>query len=131
MVQRRAARYVTNRYHNTSSVTSMLEHLDWETLSSRRTKAQLTMFYKISHDLIDIPAENYLTRMTRSTRASHSNKYRQISTSSSYYKNSFFPELFQSGIHYLHPLQRLLAWYPSSRGSPHLNSKPAASASYK
>ena len=30
MVQRRAARYVTNRYHNTSSVTSMLDHLDWE-----------------------------------------------------------------------------------------------------
>lgn len=28
MVQRRAARYVTNRYRNTSSVTSMLEHLE-------------------------------------------------------------------------------------------------------
>ncbi|KAH3879321.1 hypothetical protein DPMN_003223 [Dreissena polymorpha] len=43
MVQRRAARYVTNRYHNTSSVTSMLDHLQWETLESRRTKAQLSM----------------------------------------------------------------------------------------
>ena len=32
MVQRRAARYVTNRYHNTSSVTSMLDDLGWETL---------------------------------------------------------------------------------------------------
>ena len=36
MVQHRAARYVTNRYHNTSSVTSMLDHLEWETLESRR-----------------------------------------------------------------------------------------------
>jgi hypothetical protein len=26
-VQRRAARYVTNRYHNTSSVSTMLNHL--------------------------------------------------------------------------------------------------------
>jgi hypothetical protein len=32
MVQRRAARYVTRRNHNTSSVTSMLEHLGWESL---------------------------------------------------------------------------------------------------
>ena len=29
MVQRRAARYVTNRYRNTSSVTFMIEHLEW------------------------------------------------------------------------------------------------------
>jgi hypothetical protein len=32
MVQRRAARYVTNRYHNTSSVSSMIEQLEWTTL---------------------------------------------------------------------------------------------------
>ena len=32
MVQRRAARYATNRYRNTSSVTDMLEDLNWDTL---------------------------------------------------------------------------------------------------
>ena len=32
MVQRRAARYVINRYRNTSSVTSMIEHLQWSLL---------------------------------------------------------------------------------------------------
>ena len=32
MIQRRAARYTTNRYRNTSSVTSMLDHLQWESL---------------------------------------------------------------------------------------------------
>ncbi|CAC5391136.1 unnamed protein product [Mytilus coruscus] len=31
MVQRRAARYVTNRYHNTSSVSDMLNQLEWKT----------------------------------------------------------------------------------------------------
>jgi hypothetical protein len=36
-VQRRAARYVTNRYHNTSSVTSMIDHLQWKSLETRRT----------------------------------------------------------------------------------------------
>ena len=52
MVQRRAARYVTNRYHNTCSVTSMLDHQEWETLESRRTKNQLIMFFKIVHGLV-------------------------------------------------------------------------------
>ena len=35
MVQRRAARYVTNRHHNTRSVTSMLEHLEWGDTGSK------------------------------------------------------------------------------------------------
>ena len=43
MEQCRAARYVTNRYRNTSSVTSMLEHFEWESLKARRAKHQLTM----------------------------------------------------------------------------------------
>ena len=38
MVQRRAARYATNRYHNTSSLTDMLQDMDWESLESRRVK---------------------------------------------------------------------------------------------
>jgi hypothetical protein len=90
-VQRRAARYATNRYHNTSSVTSMLDHLEWETLEARRTKAQLTMFFKIVNNLVDIPADKHLTPATASTRSQHGLKFRLPSTSSAYYKNSFFP----------------------------------------
>ena len=37
-VQRRAARYVYNTYSRYSSVTAMLQSLDWETLESRRFK---------------------------------------------------------------------------------------------
>ena len=72
MVQRRAARYVTNRYHNRSSVTSMLDHLEWETLESRRTKNQLVMFIKIIHGLIDIPTERYLSPASTRTISHHS-----------------------------------------------------------
>ena len=50
MVQRRAARYATNRYRNKSSVTDMLEDLSWETLETRRAKSQVTMMYKITQD---------------------------------------------------------------------------------
>lgn len=91
MVQRRAARYVTNRYHNTSSVTSMLDHLEWESLESRRAKNQLTMLFKIIHGLVDIPACDYLVPASTRTRSQHSLKFLHIPVSSDYYKFSFFP----------------------------------------
>ena len=90
--KRRAARYVTNRYRNTSSVTSMLGDLEWDTLEIRRKKIRLTMMYKIINNLIDIRAEEYLTKPTRQTRSSHSLKYQQFSASTDYYKHSFFPQ---------------------------------------
>ena len=91
MVQRRSARYCTNRYHNTSSVTDMLQDLNWETLESRRTKLQLVMIYKIMNDLVDIPADTYLTPATSRTRAIHSKKLRQYPTRTDTFKYSFFP----------------------------------------
>ena len=91
MVQRRAARYATNRYHNTSSVTDMLQELDWESLESRRVKIQLTLLFKVIQDLVDIPASTYLTPASTRTRANHTKKLRQISSKSDAYKHSFFP----------------------------------------
>ena len=70
----------------------MLDHLEWETLESRRTKNQLIMFFKIVQGLVDIPADKYLTPASTRTRSRHSLKYRQIPTSSDYYKHSFFPQ---------------------------------------
>ena len=92
MVQRRAARYVTNRYHNTSSVTSMLEHLEWESLESRRVKCQLTMLFKIINDLLDIPPDQYLREASTRTRSHYSHKCRHVPASSDYFKNSFYPK---------------------------------------
>ena len=91
MVQRRAARYVTDRYRNTSSVTSMLDHLDWESLEAGRAKTQLKMLFKIIHGLVDIPAEDYLESASTRTHSQHSLKFLQIPVSSDYYKFSFFP----------------------------------------
>ena len=91
MVQRRAARYVTSRYRNMSSVTDMLEDLGWDTLETRRAKSQVTMMYKIMNGLVDIPAADYVTPASTRTRSNHSKKQRQISTSTETYKYSFFP----------------------------------------
>ena len=91
MVQRRAARYTTNRFRNTSSVSSMLNHLQWESLESRRSKIQLTLFFNVIHHLIDIPADQYLTLSTSRTRSTHSKRYRRFAPSTESFKFSFFP----------------------------------------
>ena len=88
MVQRRAARYCTNRYHNTSSVTDMLQDLQCEILEARRMKLKL-MLFKIINDLVDIPAEEYLTPaitgLEHSTpRSSDNIQLRRIPSSASF-----------------------------------------------
>ena len=92
MVQRRAARYVYNNYHNTSSVTDMINTLQWPTLAERRLKTRLIIFYKVVHCLIAIPANHILIPTDSRTRHSHSQTFRHIQTSKEAYKWSFFPQ---------------------------------------
>ena len=91
MVQRRAAKYTTRSYRNTSSVTDMLESLNWESLQSRRTKIQLTMLFKIINNLVDIPSDTYLTPSRTRTRAAHTQKMLQYHTRTDTFKFSFIP----------------------------------------
>ena len=51
MVQRRAARWVLNRYDRLDSVNDMLYCLNWKTLQSRRSIARLSMLYKMRNNL--------------------------------------------------------------------------------
>ena len=91
MVQRRAARFTINRYHTTSSLTSMLDELSWETLNSRRIKLQLTnSLYKIQHNLIDVEASKYLTKRSITVRSKHSSQLNLYQPSSDQFKFSFF-----------------------------------------
>ena len=90
MIQRRAACYVQNNYHNTSSVTSIIATLGWPTLAERRIKTRLIMMYKITHALIAIP-NNILIPTDSRTRKSHNQTFRHITTQKDTYKWSFFP----------------------------------------
>jgi hypothetical protein len=47
MVQRRAARYVKNKYHNRSSVTDMLADLEWKSLQECHKEARLIMLFNM------------------------------------------------------------------------------------
>lgn len=91
MIQRRAARYVLYRHHNTSSVTDMLQTLGWRSLSDRRTDAKLCMMYKIANGLVGIPANQYLIPVNIVTRKQHSLSYLIPHSRCNYHLYSFFP----------------------------------------
>ena len=87
MVQRRAARWVTGRYHNTSSVSDMFRSLDWRSLEQRRVDSRLTILYKLRNHLVAIDENKYLQRGTG--RRDH--QYRQFRADKDYTRFSFFP----------------------------------------
>lgn len=92
MVQRRAARWVLHRYHNTSSVTGMLQQLGWRTLAQRRQDARLFMFYKMVHGLVlSTPLETYLQPVIRQTRFTHQYSFIKMAARTETYRNSYYP----------------------------------------
>ena len=90
-VQRRTARWVLHRYHNTSSVTDMLNHLQWQTLERRRKDARLIMMYKIVNGLVAINPHQYLTPVVRQNRFTHPHSFLQIPAAKESFRQSFFP----------------------------------------
>ena len=91
MIQRRAARWVLNRYHNTSSVSGMLAHLEWPTLQLRRSEARLCLMYKMVHGLVAINVGQYTTPVQRPTRHTHPYSLIQIPSRTEAYRMAFFP----------------------------------------
>ena len=57
MIQRRAARMVYADYQTTSSVSTMLNQLQWTTLQERRAQAKACMMCRVVNQLIDIPSQ--------------------------------------------------------------------------
>ena len=95
-VQRRAARYVTNRYHNTSSVSNMIEHLNWQSLADRGSAAHLVMLYKILHELVTIPKTDILLLPLRFSWNMYSLSYQIPLTRLQLRQQSFFPRTIRN-----------------------------------
>ena len=87
MVQRRAARYVTNRHRNRSSESDMLHGLNWRSLQDRRKDARLCMLYKVDRRLVAIKKDRRLISPKRKTRS----KFQTIGCKTDRRKMSFFP----------------------------------------
>ena len=96
-IQNRAARYVTNRYHNTSSVSSMIADLGWESLQSRRIKFKMCMAYNAFNNICSLPIHNYVQISETNIRNYHPYKVLMPHTRVDVYKYSFFPSF---GIHW-------------------------------
>ena len=91
MVQRRAARYVTNRYHNTSSVSDMLDELNWPSLQKRREESRLFMMYKMKNNLVRADTSCKLIPSERPSRNSNDQALQIPSCKTTARKDSFYP----------------------------------------
>lgn len=90
-VQRRAARFVSGRFRNTSSVGDMLHNLKWESLERRRLNARVTMAFKIREGSIAIPVAPFLVDSEqRSSRQVGTNTVPVLYARTNYLKYSFF-----------------------------------------
>ena len=97
-VQRTAARWTCRRWRNTSSVSEMLDELDWPSLEARRDQSSLLLFHKIHCGAVSIEKDKYMTpaHSLKTTRSSHSAQYRRHHTYSDALKNSFFPPYYST-----------------------------------
>ena len=93
-VQRRAARFVNNDYSNLSSVTAMIQDLEWPTLEERRWVTKVTMLFKILNNIVYIPADQYLIPISNTRSRRHQQRLKQyLSFQVNAFMNSFFPSV--------------------------------------
>jgi len=86
-----AARFTCCDFKRTSrsSVTAMLQKLQWDSLQQRRARIRVFMLYRIRSGLVAIPASAYLQPATVHTRGSET-RYRQIQCNTNAYSHTFF-----------------------------------------
>ena len=102
MVQRRAARYVTNRKRNTSSVGNMLQHFKWRSLEDRRRDARLVMMFTNCHDKVAVSKSDRLSPSLRHYRNMHSQSYQVPLCRPQQRKASFSPRTIVDWNHLPH-----------------------------
>ena len=85
-----AARYVLRRCHNTSSISDMIEQLQWPTLAQRRCCLCLTMLYKIYNSIVTIDPTPYLKPIRTRTRT-NSLSFLPHRCNTESFKHSYFP----------------------------------------
>jgi hypothetical protein len=118
-VQRQAARFTKIDYHRRSSVTTMLESLNWVSLASRRAEAKLVMLYRITNNLVDVTTSALTATSTRTRCNTH--RYLQHSTRIEAYKHSFFPSNIKS---WNKCTQQLVSKHSLDSFKRHLHSMP-------
>ena len=92
-IQRAAARFVYSDYRSSTSSSSLVSSLGWDSLHTRRLLAQCTLFFKIHYQLVSIPFPSIVTSATYCGRHDHNLKYAVPVATIDVYKFSFFPRI--------------------------------------
>ena len=96
MVERRAARWVFNKYRrgpNTTGPTHMISLLGWPSLEARRRAARLSMLYKMRNDKVLMAARSLLRPYPYLTQGMPEHAFIPLDKLplKLYYSMSFFP----------------------------------------
>ena len=83
-----------NNYDRSSSVTTMLQELQWPSFVSRRLQNRLAMMYQIRFDHVEINWRQHLQESSTPTRR-HNSRFSMPFCSNQVYASSFFPRTIQ------------------------------------
>ena len=80
--------HLATAHSRCSSMTSLLSQLNWPSLQLHRDQSSLIIFFKIIHNLVNIP-HSFLHSPPYSTHCP--NKFIHLHSRTELFKNSFFP----------------------------------------
>lgn len=91
-IQRKAARFICNRYRRTDSPTQMLTDIGLHTLASRAMLSRLKFMYLILHNKLKVDSNTYISFNTsRETRHKHHLTLQEYLCTNNTFSSSFFP----------------------------------------
>ena len=104
-----------NNYDFTSSVTEMLQSLNWQTLHQRKINTSLILLYKISNNLVTVDHHHLVPIKKLNFHVPFSRTL--------YHQNSLFPRTIRIGIVSQVILRPVPIWSSSKMVWPQFNSK--------
>lgn len=92
-VQRKAVRFIYNKYRRTDSPTNLLESCGLPTLATRAKLARLTLLHNLVHNRSRIDASKYISlAKSRALRHKHAYTITEYAFNNDCFKHSFFPQ---------------------------------------
>ena len=99
LVQNRAARFVTNCPHKHTaiqpSITAKVQELGWDALQKRRQRSRLTMLYRVTNKLVEVPTAYHPTLREPQPRRGNQKQYVRLQPEVDAFKYSFLPRTIQ------------------------------------
>ena len=95
MVQHRAARFISNCPHRRAdiqpSITAKIRKLGWDALQTRRQKCRLTMMYRVTNNLVEVPPAYHPTLRDPQPARGHQMQYVRLQPEVDAFQYSFLP----------------------------------------